>query len=79
MFFEKKYKPNQEGIGLVETIVALGLGVVVLTALVSLSVFTLRTSTRGKLMLEGSKRANEQLELVRAYRDLRLQLQEQLR
>ncbi len=60
---------NQKGIGLVETVVALGVTVVVLTALVSLAVSTLRTSNLSKLKLRSSKFANSELELVRACRD----------
>jgi len=60
---------NRKGIGLLEVIAALGITAVVLTSLVSLSVFVLRSSLRGKLLLEGTKISNREIELVRAYRD----------
>jgi Tfp pilus assembly protein PilV len=66
--FLKTYS-NQQGLGLVETIIALGVGVMVITSIVSLSVFTLRSSTQSRLMLQATKVASEELELVRAKRD----------
>lgn len=60
---------NQQGLGLVEVIAALGISVVVITSLLSLTLYSLRTSLNSTLLMEGTKAANRQMELIRAYRD----------
>jgi len=60
---------NEAGIGLVETMLALGIGLIIITSMVSLAIFTLRSSIQNKLALTGTQAVNQQIELVRAYRD----------
>ncbi|MEN9389802.1 MAG: hypothetical protein RLY61_886 [Candidatus Parcubacteria bacterium] len=60
---------NSKGIGLVEVILSLGIAVIVITSLVSLAVFTLRASQQSRYLLEGSKLASEEIELVRTFKD----------
>lgn len=60
---------NNKAIGLIEVIVSLGISTIIITSLISLNIFTLRTSLKGKLYSEASNSTSKQLELVRAFRD----------
>lgn len=67
-----KQKPNssgEQGQSLVELIVAVGLIVTAITALLSLSVISLRGTSFGVSKSRAIKWAGEEIELVRAYRD----------
>jgi Tfp pilus assembly protein PilV len=66
---KRSKKKNNKGMALVEVIAALGIAVVVLTAMVSLTLFTVRSSLNSKLLLQGTKTATREAELVRSYRD----------
>ncbi|MBD3366428.1 hypothetical protein GF360_03780 [candidate division WWE3 bacterium] len=52
-----------------EVIIALGVGIIIVTAMVSLAVFTLRTSTVNERLVKGTRLTNQQLERARALRD----------
>lgn len=65
----RDYSANRKGIALVEVIAALGIAIVVLTALVSLTLFTTRSSLNSRLLLQGTKTATREAELVRSFRD----------
>ncbi len=60
---------NQKGIGLVETLIAISLAVVVVTSLISLAVYALRNSRQASYTAQATQIAQNQLELLRAYRD----------
>ena len=64
-------RANELGIGLVETLIAIGITTIIVTSMVSLSIFTVRSSLQNKLTLEGTQLANQQIEQVRAFRDAR--------
>ncbi|MCA9307982.1 hypothetical protein KC980_00555 [candidate division WWE3 bacterium] len=59
---------KQHGVGLVETIFAIGIAVVVMTSLVSLALVSLRTSQKNTSLLRQSKLASEELERIRTYK-----------
>ena len=60
---------GERGLGLVEVIVAMGVSIIIITAMVSLAIFTLKTTTQSKGLLESTRQANQQMEKLRAYRD----------
>lgn len=66
MSFKKSYESGQS---LVEAMIALGVAVIVIVALVNLSLVALRSSTIAQNQLMAKNLANQGLEAVRALRD----------
>ncbi len=60
---------NQSGIGLIEVIASFTITVIVITSLVSLALYSVRSSLNSKLLLEGTKIATREIERVRGFRD----------
>jgi hypothetical protein len=60
---------HEEGIGLVEIILAFGVSIIVMVALVSLATFTLRAASTSSRMMQGTRLANQELEILRSVRD----------
>jgi Tfp pilus assembly protein PilV len=70
MYLKKfKINLNENGIGLIEVIASFTITVVVITSLVALALYTIRSSLNSKLLLEGTKIATREVERVRGLRD----------
>ncbi len=67
--YRQLHSRSDEGLGLVEVILSLGVAIIVIVALVSLAVFTLRTASSSSRMLLGTRLANQEIETIRAVRD----------
>ncbi len=67
--FKNKRIKHKNGFGLIETVAALGVTMIVVTSMVSMSLYALRSTQQSQLMLAATKLANEELERVRAKRD----------
>ena len=60
---------SEEGQGLVETLLAASVSIIVVTALVALWVFALRNSRQSTYIAQATQIAQAQLEYARSYRD----------
>lgn len=61
---------TEAGIGLVEVMLAFGVAMIIITALVSLSTFVLRSATTSSRMMQGTRLVNKEIETIRAVRDI---------
>ncbi len=68
MFIKRLYK-SKKGQGLVETLIAVAIAIIVVTSLISLAVFALRNSKQASYSSQATQIAETQLEFIRAYRD----------
>lgn len=65
-----KFENSEKGQGLVETLLAVSVAIIVVTSLISLGVFALRNSRQASYTAQATQIAQRQLEYARAYRDV---------
>ncbi|HDQ88750.1 MAG TPA: hypothetical protein ENN92_01220 [candidate division WWE3 bacterium] len=70
--YKRRKSKDEKGIGLVEVMLAFGVSVIVITALVSLSTFVLKSATTSSRMMQGTRLVNKEIEAVRVVRDLHI-------
>jgi type II secretory pathway pseudopilin PulG len=63
-------RKKERGFGLVEVMLAFGVSVIIITALVSLATFVLKSATTSSRMMQGTRLVNREIETIRAVRDL---------
>ncbi|HOM78185.1 MAG TPA: hypothetical protein PLT50_03215 [bacterium] len=64
------YCHPSSGMGLVEVLLAFGVSIIIITALVSLSTFVLRTANTSSRMMQGTRLVNKEVETIRVVRDI---------
>ncbi len=69
MSSQKLARKWEKGQSLVEAVIALGVAVIAITALINLSLVAVRSAQSGRNNLTGQNLANQCLEIVRALRD----------
>lgn len=67
--FVRKFNSGQQGFSILEVVLAVGLAVLILSALVSLGVTATKNSTFSRDQTQATKLARETMERVRAFRD----------